>query len=312
MEKKYRIGIDLGGTNVKLGIVDSDNNIIEKHMIPTLTGRPYKEIIKDIVDACFTLLEKANLKILDCELIGIGSPGTIDDKKGIVLYSNNFDWENIPIVDEMKKYINIPIYIDNDANCAALGEVVKGAAKGCKNVILITLGTGVGGGVVIDGKIFGGGFSGGAELGHTTIIVDGEPCTCGRKGCLEAYASATALIRDTKRAAKDKSSLLNKIPVEDIDGKTAFDMAKNGDKIAQNVIDNYIKYLGEGIVNFINVFRPEKVLLSGGICNQKENLTNPLNEYVNKYCFSGDKIYIAKVECATLGNDAGIIGAANL
>lgn len=314
--EKYRIGIDLGGTNIKVGIVDESNSIIAKHSVKTLVERNYKDVIRDMGEAVLYTLEKVGIDVDQCISMGIGSPGTIDFKTGSILYSNNFFWENIHIVEELKEYIDIPTYISNDANCAALGEAAAGAAKGCNNVILLTLGTGIGGGVVIDGKIFEGGYAGGAELGHTSLISGGELCTCGRKGCIESYASATALIRDTKRAAiANPNSLINELcdgDVERINGITPFEAAQKGDAVAKEVVDKYIEYLGEAIVNMINIFRPEKVILSGGVCNQGDSLTVPLNEYVKRYCFAGDKSFIAPVIRATLGNDAGIIGAALL
>lgn len=313
-KKKYRIGVDLGGTNIKVGIVDEQNHIIAKRSVKTYVERPWQEVVKDIGDTVLGLLEETKIKEEQCISLGLGSPGTVDSKTGVVVFSNNFDWHDIPLKKELEHYISIPIFISNDANCAALGETIAGAAKNCKNAVLLTLGTGVGGGVILDGKIFEGGFAGGAELGHTTIIAGGEPCTCGRKGCLEAYTSATALIRDTVKAAKDNpNSEICKIcegNIENIDGMTAFEGMRRGDDSAKKVVENYINYLGEGIVNFINIFRPEKVILSGGVCNEGEKLTNPLNEYVKKYSFAGEKSFIAEVVRAELGNDAGIIGAA--
>lgn len=312
----YRIGIDLGGTNIKAGIVDENNNIVIEESVPTLVERGADLVIKDMAELVLNIIEKTGIDRSEIRGVGIGSPGTVDAMHGVVLYSNNFNWDNIALVDSIKAYLNMPIFISNDANCAALGEVKAGAAKECKNAILLTLGTGVGGGIVIDGKIFEGGNPGGAELGHTLLMKNGEPCSCGRKGCLEAYASATALIRDTKRAAlSNKESLLYlkfKENLEGINGKTAFDMAEMGDITAKEVVNNYIEYLGDGIVNMVNIFRPEKVLLSGGVCNQGKKLTDPINVYISKYCFAGEKAFIPKVSAATLGNSAGIIGAAAL
>ena len=312
----YRVGIDLGGTNIKAGIVNEQQEIIAQGSVPTNVQRPYQEIIKDMAELVQNLFKQSGLKANDIAGIGIGSPGTVDAKTGIVVYSNNFDWENIPLMEELHKYFEYPIAVSNDANCAALGEVKAGAAKDSDNVILLTLGTGVGGGIVVDGKIFEGGHAGGAELGHTMLVRGGEQCTCGRKGCLEAYASATALIRQTKEAAvAHKDSKIYEFcnhDITQINGKTVFDAAADGDITAKNVVDDYISYLGDGIVDFVNVFRPDKVLLSGGVCNQGAILTNPLNAYIKKYCFAGERGMIPEVATATLGNDAGIIGAAAL
>ena len=312
----YRVGIDLGGTNIKAGIVDEKNEILIQDSVPTLTERPYQEVLKDMADLVLELAKRLSMDVKEMEGIGIGSPGTIDAEKGIVVYSNNFGWENVPVAQELGRYFTCPIRISNDANCATLGEVKAGAAVETRNVVLLTLGTGVGGGVVLDGKIFEGAHAGGVELGHTSLIFGGEPCTCGRKGCVEAYTSATALIRDAKRAAKQHPDsvmhMLCKGDIDNMNGKIPFDAALQGDKAATEVSENYIMYLGEAITDFVNIFRPDVVLLSGGICNQKERLTKPLSEYIKKSCFSGDKAYVPEVRCATLGYHAGIIGAANL
>ncbi len=312
----YRIGIDLGGTNIKIGIVNSSHKIIAHHSVKTLVDRHYTQIVQDMAEAVLFALKQANISVDSCQALGIGSPGCIDFKNGIVIFAGNLHWEQVPLLAELKKYINLPMGLSNDANCAALGEVIAGAAREYHNAVMITLGTGVGGGVVIDKKIFEGGHAGGTELGHTTILSGGEYCTCGRHGCFEAYASATALIRDTKRAAKKyPHSLLNQLcegNLEHINGVTPFDAAKQGDPAAKEVVENYIKYLGEGIINMVNIFRPDVVLLSGGICNQGAYLTDPLNDYIKKYCFAGTRVYIPPVIRATLGNDAGIIGAASI
>ena len=206
----YRAGIDLGGTNIKAGIVDEQQHIIAEASVPTNVERPYQDIIRDMAELVKTLLKQKGIGETQLKSIGIGSPGTIDAVHGVVLYSNNFGWENVPLTEQLKKYFSCPIAVSNDANCAALGEVKAGAARNTKNAILLTLGTGVGGGIILDGKVFEGAHAGGAELGHTSLICGGEPCTCGRKGCVEAYVSATALIRDAKRAAQQHpESILN-------------------------------------------------------------------------------------------------------
>lgn len=313
---KYRIGIDLGGTNIKVGVVDEKNQIIKRNSVPTQVERPYTEIIKRMCDAVKDTLELCDVLMEDCEKLGVGSPGTIDSRNGIVVYSNNFEWKNIHLVEEMKKYLPLPISVNNDANCAALGEAVAGAAKGYKNVVLLTLGTGIGSGIILDGKIFEGGHAGGAEFGHNVIRINGERCSCGRSGCFEAYASATALIRDTKRAAaKSPESAIHalcKNEVSNIDGTTAFAAMEMGDPAGKMVVHNYIYYLSEGIANIINLFRPDRILISGGVCNQGATLTDPVNEMLKEMCFGGKDGFIAPVLQAELSNDAGIIGAANL
>ena len=312
----YNIGIDLGGTNIATGLVDEQGKIISKHSVPTNATRNFDEIIADMVKTVEAVISDAKIQLTDVNSIGIGIPGTIDSKKGVIVYSNNIPIKNIPIVAKMKEKLNIPIYISNDANCAALGEVYGGAARGKQNVVMVTLGTGVGGGIIIDGKIYEGIDSAGAEIGHTLLVLDGEKCTCGRNGCVEAYASATGLIRQTKAAiSNNPQSLMNEIVngnIDNTDGRTAFDAAKKGDVVGQNVVNTYIKYIGEFLVDITNIFRPEVILLGGGVANEGEGLFNPLNDYVKKYSYAGSYTFVPKVERATLGNDAGIIGAAVL
>lgn len=312
----YRAGIDLGGTNIKAGIVDENQKILLEDFVPTRVERPYQEVIKDMTELVKRLLAELGISEDELASVGVGSPGTVDAAQGVVLYSNNFGWENVPLVAELGTYFSCPIGISNDANCAALGEVKAGAAKEIANAVLITLGTGVGGGVIIDGRVFEGAHAGGAELGHTSLIFGGEACTCGRKGCVEAYVSATALIRDAKRAAEkhpgSKMKALCGENLSNMNGKIPFDAAWEGDAAAKEVVENYITYLGEAIVNFVNIFRPDVILLSGGVCNQGEKLTKPLSLYIKDKCFAKESVFIPEVKCAILGNSAGIIGAANL
>ena len=245
--------------------------------------------------------------------VGMGSPGMIDSKKGVVVFSGNLHWSHFPLAEETQKLLNLPVKVANDANVAALGETKFGCGKNYQNTILITLGTGVGGGVVIDGKLFEGYQSAGAELGHSVIVAGGEQCTCGRKGCLEAYASATALIRDTKRAMENnKNSKMWAIgSTEQVTGKTAFDYYDN-DESAKAVVDNYIEKLGVGLTNLANEFRPEAIILGGGVCAQGDNLVKPLQAFLDKEIFAGEKGPQVKILTATLGNAAGILGAAAL
>lgn len=313
----YSIGIDLGGTNIAAGIVDEKGVLIAKDSIPTFAKRHYSEIIADMAAVAKSACEKANIDIKDIEGIGIGSPGTIDSKNGVIVYTNNINFDNVPMREELHKHINLPIYISNDANCAALGETAdSGAAKGFKNVVMITLGTGVGGGIIIDGKIYEGDYSAGAELGHTMLVVDGVPCTCGRNGCWESYSSATALIRETKEAIqKDKNTIMWDMIDHDYDkigGRTAFDASRKGDRAAQEVVDYYIKYLSEGLIDMINIFRPEILLVGGGICNEGDYLFDPVRAYIKKFAYGGKRTPLPLIKKAGLGNDAGIIGAAML
>ena len=256
-----RIGIDIGGTDTKIGLVDVHNKLLDSVCIPTKAERPADEVIRTVAETALSILDKNGIAMEQCVGVGIGVPGTVDRKKGIVRYSNNIRWEDVPLVKEMSTYLPIPVEIANDADCAALGETIAGAGKECSDVVMITLGTGVGGGVVLDGEIYEGRGIGGSELGHMVIVENGEPCTCGRRGCLEAYASATALKREAKRASKKEL-----IPSE------IFALAKQGDPAMKEVVEIYIRRLGLGIVNIVNIFRPQLVLLGGGISGQGESL----------------------------------------
>lgn len=313
---QFRIGIDLGGTNIKAGIVNENNEILLEKSIPTLVKRSADEVIRDMAALVRSLIQEAGIGMQTVLGAGVGSPGTVDAKKGIVVYSNNFGWEDIRLGECLSAALHMPVRVSNDANCAALGEVRAGAARKYANCVLLTLGTGVGSGIVIDGHIFEGAHAGGAELGHTSLVADGEECTCGRRGCLEAYVSATALIRDTRRAAgADPASMIWRFcngDLERVNGRTVFDASAAGDDCARGVVDRYIRYLGEGIVNAVNLFRPDIVLLGGGVCKQGEILTKPLNAYVGRHCFAGDKGFIPEIGIAGLENSAGIIGAAAL
>ena len=258
-------------------------------------------------------MEKTNLTAGDLTGVGIGVPGMIDSLRGEVIYSNNLNWQDFAISEQVSKALGLPVKIANDANVAALGETKFGCGKDYQNSVMITLGTGVGSGIVIDGKLFEGNRSAGAEIGHTAIVAGGELCTCGRRGCLEAYASATALIRDTKRAmeAHPDSKLWEIGSPDAVTGKTAFDYCEE-DAVARAVVDNYIEKLGVGLVNVANALRPEIIILGGGVCAEGDRLIKPLRDMMNRDVFAGDKGPAVGILTAVLGNDAGLLGAAAL
>jgi ROK family protein len=311
----YYAGIDLGGTFVKCGIVDEEGNILCKDKIPTGKDRPYPAIAADMADLVLRLADRVGVSRAELKAIGIGAPGTIDSQNGVIVYSNNISWKNVPLCRELREALSLPVYITNDANAAALGENFCGAGKKYSSMILVTLGTGVGGGIVIDGKLFEGNRSAGAEIGHEVIRVGGAKCTCGRRGCFEAYASATALISQTKRMMeRHPDSALWSVAgtLENVDGKTAFDAMRAGDKHAKRVVSEYIRYLAEGITNLANVFRPEAVLLGGGVCAEGDALLKPLKRRVKRLLFGGSDYAPVEICVAGLKNDAGICGAARL
>jgi len=307
----YYVGIDLGGTNIAAGLVSEDAKILANMSIPTRAERSWQEIVADMADLSKKVIEKAGVDIKDVKGVGIGCPGSIDNENGICAYSNNLKMEHANIKEEFQKHLNLPVNLENDANAAALGEYeVNG--QGAKSYVFITLGTGIGGGVILNGKIFRGFNGAGAELGHTVVVSDGEACTCGRKGCWEAYGSVTALIRQTKVAMeKNPDSMMHELAKKEgkVSGRTSFDAAHAGDKAALEVVNQYFKYVAEGITNMVNVFQPEKIVIGGSISKEGDYLLKPVEEFVKKNDYNR---YMpkAKVEIATLFGDAGIIGAA--
>ena len=311
--RKYYVGIDLGGTFIKGGIVDDLGNIVYEDKAPTESDKGAEKVAENIAALVKKLLERVGLGADDVEGIGMGVPGMIDSKNGNVIYSNNLAWKDFAIGPRVSELTGLLVKIANDANVAALGEVKFGVAKGYENAILLTLGTGVGGGIVVDGVLIEGNKSAGAELGHSVIVAGGEQCTCGRKGCLEAYASATAIIRETKRAMQaDKNSKMWEIgSLDQVTGKTAFDY-KDVDGAAKAVVDAYIEKLACGITNFANIFRPEVVILGGGVCAQGDGLIKPLQALLNKELFAGDLGPQVPIVIAKLGNLAGLLGGAAL
>ena len=282
----YRIGIDLGGTNIAVGVVDSGYHLISEASVPAGAGRPAEQVVADMCRAVELALDKAGLTARDCASIGVGAPGTCDPQRGVVVCAYNLGWFDVP-------------------------ETVAGAAVGCRNMVLITLGTGVGGGIIVDGQIVSGLGGAGGEVGHSLLVLDGQPCTCGRSGCWEAYASATALIRQGKEAAASHpDSLLNRYPA--LTGRDVFDAADDGDAAAKAVLDRYYDYVAAGITNLVNILSPEMVLIGGGISRQGERLLAPIRRYVAANCFGGTERPQPVIQAAQLGNEAGIIGAAAL
>lgn len=308
---KYYVGIDLGGTNIAAGVVDENYNIISRAKTPTARPRPADDIVLDCAKVVKEAVSNAGLTLGDIESVGIGSPGIVNSDTGVVEYANNLDFYNVPVGDILCRELGVKVYAENDANAAAYGEFVAGSAKGAKDAVCITLGTGVGGGIIIGGKILSGFNHAGAEIGHTVIEVDGPLCTCGRKGCFEVFSSATGLIRMTKEAmVANPESKMNEMG--EPGGRTAFNAMRMGDEAARQVVEKYIKYLAAGITNAINIFQPEILSIGGGVCNEGDALLIPLKEKISDevYTKRGDKN--TKIVIASLGNDAGIVGAAFL
>lgn len=311
--RKYYIGIDLGGTFIKGGIVDDTGRVLVKDQAPTESDKGADTVIANIVALCRELMARAGMTANDITGLGMGVPGMIDAVAGRVVYSNNLGWADLALADALSSALKLPVRIANDANVAALGETKFGAGKQYDNTVMITLGTGVGSGIVVDGHLLEGNHSAGAELGHTVIVAGGEQCTCGRRGCLEAYASATALIRDTKRAMQQhpESKMWELGALDLVTGKTAFDY-RACDDTARDVTDSYIEKLGVGIINVANALRPEAIILGGGVCGEGENLLAPLRELLAREIFAGEKGPAVDLVIAECGNGAGLLGAAAL
>ena len=314
----YRLGIDLGGTNIAAGVINTDHQIIGRAKIKTNAARPAEDIIYDIAQAARTAVSDAGLSMEQISHIGVAAPGSVNPQTGVITYANNLPFRHTPVGEMLTNLLGMPCTVGNDANVAAYGEWMAGAGQGARTLIAVTLGTGVGGGVIIDGKIYDGFNHIGAELGHMIIQYDGEMCTCGTKGCWEAYASATALIRQTRTAMEqERESAMWEIcggDLAQVSGRTAFDAMRAGDPAGTRVVDQYIGYIACGLVSIINIFQPQYICIGGGICNEGDTLMIPLKEKVyrniyNRNAQPEDQTVILR---AALGNDAGIIGAALL
>lgn len=314
----YKIGVDLGGTNIVSAVVDENYKIVAKAATPTLAPRPAEDIFDDIAKTIKEAVSKAGISFNVIESIGVGTPGSVNKEKELIEFANNLAFDNVPAYKLLRERIGCnTVYFDNDANCAALGEALAGAGKGVKDFVAITLGTGVGSGIIVNNKIVTGTNYTAGEMGHTVIVFNGEQCTCGRRGCWESYASATALIRQTKDAMivdpfTKMWDIVEGGDIRNVNGKTAFDGMRAGDAAATKVVERYMGYLACGLSNVINTFQPDIICLGGGIANEKENLLIPVRKLVAAQTYSVHAVRQTKICCAELGNDAGVIGAAFL
>ncbi len=309
------VGVDVGGMSIKIGLVTKEGKILKSKAFPTEQEKGFKSMFARTADMIKDLLADNGFSLIDLGGIGIGIPGTVDSKLGLIVSAVNIGCKNQDLIKEMSQYFNVPIAVGNDANVAALGEQRFGAGKGHENVVMVTLGTGIGGGIIIDGKLYEGNGGAGGEVGHQIIEIDGEQCNCGRRGCWERYASATGLINQTKYAmAENSNSLMHKIANENggVDGRTAFLAKDAGDEAGKAVVDKYLHYLAEGLLNLGYILHPEIFIIGGGISHEGKNVMEPLRQKLNDdFDRSGMLPYIEVVQ-ASLGNNAGIIGAAAL
>ncbi len=309
------IGIDIGGTGIQAGIVDEKGNLLAKGGIVTRTDLPFDEQVKQMAECALDTLEKSGHSLDDLASVGVGVPGIVDPRTGIVPFCTNLGWHNVPLNETFRKYINKPVFIDNDATVAALAESVAGVSAGSHSSVMLTLGTGVGAGIVLGGKVWSGYHGVGSELGHTILELDGEKCTCGSRGCLERYTSATAIIRMAREAvAQHPDSLIMSLCGGDtgkINAKTVFDAAREGDEQGKKIFRRYVNYLAQAIANVINFLDPEIVVLGGGVSKSGSFLLDAVKAEVPNYLLYKTMPY-SRIELAKLGADAGMIGAAML
>ncbi len=309
------IGIDLGGTNIAVGTVDEKGTILSRTSTPTLPDRPYSDLVKDMAACIHEVTEKAGLSAEEITSIGIGIPGIADQKEGTVVFCTNLGWRDIPLRAEIQKYYDKPVYIDNDATVAGLAESYAGVSVGCHSSVFLTLGTGVGGGIIIEGKPWSGAHGVGSELGHMTLVVDGVPCTCGNDGCVERYCSATAIIRMARQACLGyPESLIVKMvdgDLEKLEARTVIEAAKAGDPTALQVFNRFTRYLAITVNNVTAFLDPEMIVLGGGVSNAGDFLLNAVKAQLPRYLMY-KTLPSPRLELARLGNEAGIIGAAML
>lgn len=311
--KKYIIGIDLGGMSAKGGLFTETGELLREDKVATSKLDGFYGTLQKLAVLAKGLVEKQSISYADVLSIGVGTPGVVDRNAGVVLRWSNYDWNNVPFAQTLEKLTQKKVFIANDANVAALGEARFGATAKYQSSILLTIGTGIGGGIVFDGKLIEGYRCAGAELGHITIREGGIDCACGRRGCYEKYASATALIRQTRHAMiEDFNSCMWTIvegDIEKVNGRTAFIAARQGDETAKKVLDQFVGYLSEGIADFVNILRPEAIVVGGGISNEGEMLFEPLRKAVDARTYIAMDIVPLKIVGAKLGNQAGIHGA---
>lgn len=311
----YYLGIDIGGSNIAAAVVTADYRIIGRAKTKVRPGIDAAEFCDDIASVARSAALEAGADLSDIAYCGVGCPGVISSHSGVLEYAGNLQYSELPLAYEIGRRLEMSTYIENDANCAALGEVCAGAAKDAGSALVVTVGTGIGGGIVIDGKIYSGVNGIAGEIGHMVLLSGGEDCSCGRKGCWEAYASATALKRQTRTAmTENPDSLMWKYSpaLDKVSGKTAFQAMRDGDEAAARVVDTYITYLADGLINCINILQPEVVCIGGGVCNEGDHLMIPLREKVSRNRLGGVNIRQPRLVTAQLTGEAGIIGAAML
>lgn len=310
MDRNYVIGIDLGGTKINGALADLNGTVQSQFTIPTNAHEGEEVVLSRIINVIDKVMELADKKVEEILAIGIGSPGPLDAKKGLIITTPNLPFRNFALVEPIKNRYNVPTYLDNDANVAAIGEFMLGAGKGTENMVYVTVSTGVGGGAIINGKIYRGNTSNALEIGHTTVLPDGPRCNCGNYGCVEALASGTAIGRQAKEAVENGLNTSLK-DYENVTSYEVFKEANKGDKVSQDILNKSFGYLGIGIANVITSFDPEMVVIGGGVSKGGQILFDRVQEVVNERCFKAMS-EACKIVPAALGTDAGVIGAVAL
>lgn len=312
---QYTIGIDLGGTTMTAGLVDENFRIIGKITWATKLPRPAEDLEKALADLCRAVAKENKVDFSSVKYVGIGTPGSVNFTTGFVGYNTNFGYYDWNLGPDMEKLLGCKVYVENDANAAAFGEYIAGGAKGYKDAVVITLGTGIGSGIILGGKIVRGFNFAAGEMGHTVIVKGGRKCNCGRRGCWERYASSRALTEDTKAAMQEHPDTLMWKLVPDLDhvnAKTSFDAMAKGDALAKQVVENWMEYVGCGLANVVNTFEPEVICVGGGVSNQGEVLLGPVRAYVEEETHDITGGRVPEIRVCELRNDAGVIGAAAL
>ena len=308
--KKYVIGVDLGGTKISTAISTIEGNILANVVLPTKAEEGETAVLGRIVQSIDEVIVGSSTSIDEIEAIGIGSPGPLDAKKGIIITTPNLPFKDYNLVQPLKEKYNIPVYLDNDANAAAIGEYMFGAGKGKNSIVYFTVSTGVGGGAVLDGKVYRGHTSNALEIGHTTVDPNGPRCNCGNLGCLEAMSSGTAIAKKGKEAVSTNVETSLK-KHDTVTSYEVFKEAEAGDEVAKDIIDNALTYLGIGVANAIATFDPEMIIIGGGVSKAGDIVFDTVKKVVNKRCFKS-MAESCEIVPAGLGSDAGVVGAVAL
>jgi len=316
-DKEYIVGVDLGGTKLSTVLINKVGEVLVRENVPTEAYKGPDAVIQKIKDTIHTVMDKAGVSLGELEGIGVGSPGPLDAERGVIRFTSNLPgWVDVPLKDRIQEEFPVPIKVDNDANAAAVGEGIFGAGKGIKNFVYITVSTGIGGGAFIDGKLFHGENSNGAELGHTTIDMNGPLCGCGNYGCWEALASGTAFTRrvvEGLKSGRRESIILDMVggDIEKVDAKVVFDAARKGDEYALEMVNREAELLGVGISNIINSFNPRRIIIGGGMSNDLDMMYAGIMKEIGKRALKANA-EVVEIVRAKLGKDAGVLGAAAL